>query len=66
MTLPAERLRAVHAAYEFLCALLDSKTTPRVPRSVRRQACAILRHYPTPVEFEIRYMPRHWGEDMPR
>lgn len=47
MTLPDERYRAVLAAEQFLQDLLDPTKTPRVPGSIRRQARAVLRHYPS-------------------
>lgn len=52
MTLPNERLRAVKFAEEFLRELASDKTKyPRVPKSVRQEAYAILRHYPTRYEM---------------
>jgi hypothetical protein len=47
MTLPDERYRAVFRTAEFLAALQDSRSTPRVPKSIREQARSLLRHYPT-------------------
>jgi len=47
MTLPDERYRAVRRAEEFLKDLCDPKKTPRVPKSIRREASGILRHYPS-------------------
>lgn len=46
MTMPNERLRAVDSARDFLSRLLIPRETPRVPRAIRREACAVLRHYP--------------------
>jgi hypothetical protein len=46
MTLPDERYRALKWAESFMQDLLDPAKTPRVPRSVRAQARAVLRHYP--------------------
>jgi hypothetical protein len=46
MTLPDERYRALKWAETFLQDLLDPAKTPRVPKSVRAQARAVLRHYP--------------------
>jgi len=51
MTLPDERYRAVKYAREFLRSLLDPKKTPKVPRDIRRQASAVLRHFPA--DFEM-------------
>lgn len=47
MTLPYERSRAVIETRSFLSALLANK---RVPASVRREASALLRHYPSGYE----------------
>jgi hypothetical protein len=44
MTLPDERYRAVVQTQRFLLEIL---TTPRVPRAVKDQARACLRHYPS-------------------
>ncbi len=46
MTMPDERYRALRWAESFLQDLLDPAKTPRVPRDIRRQARAVLRHYP--------------------
>lgn len=51
MTLPNERTRAVHNARRFLRDLLDPKKTPKVPRSIRREAYWILRHFPGDLEM---------------
>ena len=47
MTLPDERYRAVLAAERLLLDLSNPKLTPRVPRSVRDRARAVLRHFPS-------------------
>ena len=48
MTLPDERYRAVLWAERFLREVAtDTKKYPRVPKSVRREALSILRHYPS-------------------
>jgi hypothetical protein len=44
MTLPDERYRSVVQTQRFLLRLL---TTPRVPRAVKDEARACLRHYPS-------------------
>ena len=46
MTLPDERYRALKWAESFMQDLLDPSKTPRVPKTVRAQARAVLRHYP--------------------
>jgi hypothetical protein len=43
MTLPDERYRAVVQTNKFLLEIL---TTPRVPKAIKDQARACLRHYP--------------------
>ena len=45
VTLPDERYRAVKAAQQFLARLAGGEY-PRVPKAVRAEARAILRHYP--------------------
>ena len=52
MTLPDERYRAIQNARRFLQDLMDPKKTPKVPRSVRQHAYAILRHYPGDYDLE--------------
>lgn len=47
MTLPDERYRAVRWAREFMYELMDPKKTPGVPKALREQARAVLRHYPS-------------------
>ena len=51
MTLPYERRFAVTNARQFLRDLLDPKLTPRVPRSIRKRAGRLLKHYPN--EFDM-------------
>ena len=46
MTLPDERYRALKWAERFLQDLQDPQKTPRVPKRVRMEARAVLRHYP--------------------
>ena len=57
MTLPDERLRALHYARDLLRGLLDPKQTPRVPLEVRRWASRVLKHYP--MDFEIDQLLDH-------
>ena len=44
MTLPDERYRSVVETQRFLLRLL---TTPRLPKAIKQEAKALLRHYPT-------------------
>ncbi len=53
MTLPYERYRAMKNGKDFLHELLDAKKTPRVPKTIRKQALWILRHYPNDYEMEV-------------
>ncbi len=46
VTLPDERYRAVRVAETFLQRLAGGEY-PRVPKAVRQEAAAILRHYPS-------------------
>lgn len=41
-----QRVAAVVATRDFLLRLSNPSDTPRVPREVRREAKALLRHYP--------------------
>lgn len=52
MTLPDERLRALHAARDFLRDLLDRRKTPKIPLAIRREAYYRLKHYPMPMEID--------------
>ena len=52
MTLPDERYRAVLAAEQFMRDLLDPAKTPRVPKTVRDRARAVLRHYPSRYDMD--------------
>ena len=47
MILLGKQANAVSKAHEFLLALCDVKQTPRVPRSIRKQAQQMLENYPT-------------------
>ena len=47
MTTPAERTRAIKEAELFLLRLADSFRTPKIPAEIRREALAVLRHYPS-------------------
>jgi hypothetical protein len=52
VTLPDERYRAVRAAESFLQRLAGG-VYPRVPKAVREEAAAVLRHYPNKWELDI-------------
>ena len=64
MTVPRERTNAVIFTESFLKSLLDSKATPRVPKSIRQHAGHLLRHYPSQWEMET-IAAREDGEDHP-
>lgn len=53
MTLPYERTNAVNITRSFLEELIDPKATPRIPKAIRRQALACLRHYPSTWEMDV-------------
>jgi hypothetical protein len=42
----------VNNTREFLRSLLDTKKTPRVPRQIRLQAYALLKHFPSEYDME--------------
>ena len=52
MTLPDERANAIRQARRFLLQLMDPRETPRIPRAVRMEARARLKHYPTDLDLE--------------
>ena len=52
MTVPSERTRAVLQTEQFLVDLTDPKKTPRIPRSIRKRALSLLRHYPCKYHME--------------
>lgn len=64
MTLPDERSRAIRHARKFLRDLLDPKATPKVPKSVRKQAYAVLRHFPSDVDINVsaNKLPSIWDK----
>ena len=41
-----QQIAAMVATRDFLLRLMNTKETPRIPREVRREARALLRHYP--------------------
>ena len=49
---PEDQTRSLIGVRDFLRRLTDTKETPRIPREVRREARAIMRHYPP--EHELR------------
>lgn len=53
MTLPDERYRAVLWAEKFLRDIAhDTTNYPRIPKTVRREAYSILRHFPA--EYDMK------------
>jgi hypothetical protein len=52
MTLPFERTNALKRARSFLIKLLDPKETPRVPLEIRKEARALLKHYPWDLDLK--------------
>lgn len=53
MTLPTERTQAVLQTRCFLQQLQDCKALPGVPYAVRREALALLRHFPSLHDLEL-------------
>ena len=49
MTMPHERARALRFAGEML---REIQRNPDVPESIRQEARATLRHYPTPLDLK--------------
>lgn len=47
-----ERHNAVNRAREFLYELMDPKKTPRIPKYIRNEARACLKHYPSEYDME--------------
>lgn len=54
MTTIDERFQAIHNARSFMYRLMDPKQTPKVPKKIREEARARLKHFPH--EFEVKYM----------
>lgn len=52
MTLPDERYRSIMQTRQFLLDLLDTRKTPRVPRTVRNAASRCLRHFPGELDLD--------------
>jgi len=57
MTLPDERYRAIMAAKDFLTRLSFSSEIKRVPLAVRKEARAVLRHFPS--DFDLAEIERY-------
>lgn len=55
MTLPHEEIYALINTRAFLVRLLNPKDTPRVPKSVRKEAYWCLRHYPYDSSLKRKY-----------
>lgn len=64
MTMPRERRQAVIRTEKFLIDLMDPKTTPRVPKEIRKKAAQCLRHYPTDYDMNLaaEQAPNVFGE----
>jgi len=52
MTLPQERFASIAKTRHFLCALMDPKRTPNIPKELRAEASRCLKHYPTALDME--------------
>lgn len=53
MTLPDERYRAIRESRRFLEQLCNPSASPGVPKIIRTQARALLRHYPSDYDLEL-------------
>ena len=53
MTLPDERYRAIDRTRRLLLNLLNPEHTPRVPKLIRDEARACLRHFPTTFDMQV-------------
>jgi hypothetical protein len=49
---PEQQIAAMVGVRDFLLRLANTKETPRIPREVRREARAIMRHYPPEHELK--------------
>jgi hypothetical protein len=67
MTMPHERTRALVHTRAFLESLVEPSRTPRVPRSIRQQARALLRHFPGYAAIDMAHMtcPHLYGPVAP-
>lgn len=52
MTTTDERYQAILNARDFLYRLMDPKQTPKVPKKIRQEARARLKHFPTDFDVE--------------
>jgi hypothetical protein len=68
MTMPSERTRAVLRTREFLQWVLDAAATPEVFSQLKRQARALLRHYPSSIDMHLAHLacPMWFGGTLER
>lgn len=64
MTTIDERFQAIHNARSFMYRLMDPKQTPKVPKKIREEARARLKHFPH--EFEVKYMEENLIRNLKR
>lgn len=59
-----EKTKAVQNTRDFLRRLMDPKKTPRIPRQIRKEAYARLKHYPSDIDLEAAHKgsPKNWGK----
>lgn len=62
---PEQGASALISARELLVRLCNAALTPRVPGSVRREARALLRHYPDLIEQRAEVEALLHGPDRP-
>lgn len=66
MTMPDERYRSLVETRKFLLSLLVPSITPKVPKKIREQARALLKHYPTEyfIDDLCVKLPMDYAKDM--
>jgi len=57
MTIPLEELYALRNTRQFLLDLIDPQKTPKIQVRVRKQAGALLKHYPFDFRLEDVWNP---------
>jgi hypothetical protein len=68
MTIPLEELYALRHTREFLLDLVDPQKTPNVQARIRKQAMALLKHYPFDFRLEDVWNPmiQEWNINLQR
>jgi len=68
MTMPSERTRAVLHTREFLQWVLHAEATPDMVIRMKREARALLRHYPSTIDMHLAHLacPQWFGATLER